>query len=378
VRPVSARVRIAPKVRLKRAVAGAGRAWHEREGLVLTLEDADGVCGIGEASPLSGVSRETLGAAARALVGVHARLGEADAHGTGARGAARAVEAMVAPLATSLADVPSARFALETALFDWIAQRSGASFAACVAGARGPARRVDVNALVDLGVPGVEARAEALIASGFRAIKVKPGAARAAAEPAAAARALLALRARVGDGVELRFDAGAAWSAEGARAALAALAPARLAFVEDPCAAADLAALARADVATPWAIDEPVADPRVAEDVLAVRGGCVAVVVKPARVGGILAALALAEAARAEGVRVVVTHLFDGPIALSACVALALALEPAPLACGLARHDGLSAWPEVALPELLHPGCATLAPFAGLGLSPDARAELTS
>ncbi|HEX6239392.1 MAG TPA: O-succinylbenzoate synthase, partial [Polyangiales bacterium] len=41
----------------------------------------------------------------------------------------------------------------------------------------------------------------------------------------------------------------------------------------------------------------------------------------------------------------VVTHLFDGPIALAAASVLALALQSPRLAAGLAPHAGLAAWP---------------------------------
>ena len=53
----------------------------------------------------------------------------------------------------------------------------------------------------------------------------------------------------------------------------------------------------------------------------------------------------LARAAHALGVEVVVTHLFDGPIALRASGVLALIVQSGALAAGLAPHAGLDAWP---------------------------------
>jgi hypothetical protein len=57
----------------------------------------------------------------------------------------------------------------------------------------------------------------------------------------------------------------------------------------------------------------------------------------------------LARHARALSLGVVVSHSFDGPVALTAAAALALAL-PTPMAQGLAPHPGLAAWPPIRLP----------------------------
>jgi L-Ala-D/L-Glu epimerase len=52
------------------------------------------------------------------------------------------------------------------------------------------------------------------------------------------------------------------------------------------------------------------------------------------------------------GLKVSVSHVFDGPVALAACAALALALAGQVAACGLTPHPGLQAWPEMRLPFL--------------------------
>jgi hypothetical protein len=48
---------------------------------------------------------------------------------------------------------------------------------------------------------------------------------------------------------------------------------------------------------------------------------------------------------------VILSHAFDGPIALAAACELALSLPSAPWTCGLRPHLGLSAWPRVELPH---------------------------
>ena len=83
--------------------------------------------------------------------------------------------------------------------------------------------------------------------------------------------------------------------------------------------------------------------------------------------GGLSHCLELGRRARALNLGVVVSHSFDGPVALAAAAALALAL-PAGIAQGLAPHAGLSAWPPIPLPIV----GAKLQAWSGAGLGPAA------
>jgi L-alanine-DL-glutamate epimerase-like enolase superfamily enzyme len=67
------------------------------------------------------------------------------------------------------------------------------------------------------------------------------------------------------------------------------------------------------------------------------------------------------------GLGVVVTHLFDGPIAMAAACELALAL-PKTLACGLDVHDGLTAWPPCDVPQRRNDCLVSPNSTSGLGV----------
>jgi L-alanine-DL-glutamate epimerase-like enolase superfamily enzyme len=82
---------------------------------------------------------------------------------------------------------------------------------------------------------------------------------------------------------------------------------------------------------------------------LAVRSGASYVVLKPMVLGGLSRCIELARHAAALNLGVVISHSFDGPVALVAAAALALAL-PTRIAQGLAPHPGLAAWPHIPLP----------------------------
>lgn len=209
--------------------------------------------------------------------------------------------------------------------------------AAAEAGWRGwpqPVRdAVPVNATVPAvppaAVPGVLARY-----AGCRTVKVK------VAEPGQSLRddldRVAAVREMAGSDVRIRVDANGGWDVGQAVTALAALAPYRLEYAEQPCAAVeDLArlrvALARAGVDIPVAADESI---RRAQDPLRVRALRAAdlIVVKVAPLGGVQSALDIVERV---GLPAVVSSALDTSVGIAAGVALAAALPHLEHACGL-------------------------------------------
>ncbi len=131
----------------------------------------------------------------------------------------------------------------------------------------------------------------------------------------------------------IRVDANGGWSVPEAVSAVAALDRAAhgLEYVEQPCATlAELAALRRR-VDVPVAADESI---RKAEDPLrvAVAGAADIAVLKVAPLGGVAAALAVAEAC---GLPCVVSSAVDTSVGLAAGLALAAALPELDHACGL-------------------------------------------
>jgi O-succinylbenzoate synthase len=148
-----------------------------------------------------------------------------------------------------------------------------------------------------------------------------------------------------GSSARIRVDANGAWTVDEALEALprlaAAVGPGIFEYAEQPCRTIqDLAALrvglGRAGHRILLAADESV---RKAGDPLrvAVAGAADVVLVKVAPLGGVRAALAVAEQlGPAHGLPVVVSSALDTPVGISAGLALAAALPDLPFACGLA------------------------------------------
>jgi O-succinylbenzoate synthase len=140
-----------------------------------------------------------------------------------------------------------------------------------------------------------------------------------------------AVRAALGPAGRIRVDANGAWSLQHAVAALDALGPYGLEYVEQPCATLPELVILRKYTGVRVAVDESV---RKAGDPARVDLADAAdvVILKVAPLGGVRPAL---EVAAAYGLPVVVSSALDTSVGLAAGIALAAALPILPYACGL-------------------------------------------
>ncbi len=309
----------------------ARRVWRRRAGLLVDL-CADAAHGLGEASPLPGYSTDTLGEAETALAGLDTGALERALEISEIHAALRAVAELLPR------SQPAARMALETAALDWRARRDGISAAKLLGGAP-PAERE----LAWLVSASDHAGARSAQAAGYRHFKLKIGA---PGNLAAEVASVMDLGRTLGTNAALRLDANQSWTEVQAQTACRALAALRVEFVEEPCRG--LSHPLDTDIAI--ALDESLRGRRPDElEALVRTTGAGIVVLKPMLLGGITRCLDWGREASALGLGVVVSHSFDGPVALIAAAALALAL-PTAYAQGLAPHAGLAVWPSVPLP----------------------------
>src|SRR3954470_21235466 len=185
---------------------------------------------------------------------------------------------------------------------------------------------------VNVTVPAVDAeRAHAIVsASGCRTAKVK------VAEPGQSHADDLArveaVRDALGPAGGIRLAANAAWDVDTAVARIRELDRVGLEYVEQPCATLEELAALRRRIEVRVAADEVV---RRSDDPLRVdlREACDVVVLKVQPLGGVRAALRVADA---HGLPCVVSSALESSVGIAAGVALAAALPELPFACGLA------------------------------------------
>ncbi len=290
--------------------------WLAREAWIIRLVDADGRVGVGEAvlEPADGTTAATVLdhlvrelAAGRPSDGLPAAQ-ELEQHGSPGRALRAAIDA--------------ARHDLGLLGTRSVGTRSGGSAAGDDDRA---VRGVAVNAtLPSIGPAASAEAARQAIGVGFTTLKIKAGAER---ETAVLGDLVRAVRDAAGPEVRLRLDVNGAWDLETATDRLDAIARFGLEYVEQPLAGDDEAAMAelRRRVRVPVAADETVDSPRSARRLLE-AGAVDVLVVKAARVGGLVAAAEIADMAAERGVPVVVSTLFETGVGIAAGLAIAAAL----------------------------------------------------
>lgn len=335
---------------LSRPLRTADGEIDERTGFLVTVEVA-GERGVGEAAPLPGWT-ESRAECRAALAGV------ADRVPTDVDGALDDLD----PAAT-----PAARHGLALAVADARARAAGVPLAAHLADS--PADGVAVNATIgDGNVVQSRADAERAVEAGFRTLKVKVGARTVESD----LERLWAIREAC-PSVDLRVDANGAWAPEDARKAVRAGSVQRIAYLEQPLPAEDLAG--HADLrgsGVGVALDESVVEHGL-EAVLAAEAADV-VVLKPMALGGPDLTLAAAARARSADVTPVVTTTVGGTPARTAAVHIAAAITDVP-ACGLATADRLDRDHLAADPAPVADGRISVPSAPGNAPPPDALAD---
>jgi o-succinylbenzoate synthase len=183
---------------------------------------------------------------------------------------------------------------------------------------------IPVNALVDGPFAVNEIRR-------YPAVKVK-------VRDARGVNLVAAVREAVGPHQSVRVDANGVWDLETAIDMITRLAPYDLEYVEQPVATLDDLARVRRRVSVAVAADECIRSVADAARLRALDAADV-VVLKQQPLGGVRAALAVAEAA---GVPAVVSSMMETSVGISAGLALAAALPELPYACGLATASMLA------------------------------------
>jgi L-Ala-D/L-Glu epimerase len=280
-------------------------AWgdlHVRELLLVRLEFGPGDYGEGEAAPLEPYDGVSL-AAVRAALDAYAEVLQTEPTLDACR---------------RERDLPQALAAIDLALWDREARRTGTPVARLIA--PDALEAVPVNATIGAEDRATAAQeAAAAVAQGFGTLKVKVGIGDDAGR-------LAAVRAAVGRDVALRADANGAWrTPEEALANLRALEPVGLELCEEPVHGVEALNAVRAESPVPIAMDETHAPGSGAADL---------VCLKITR-GGITGVLEDAAKARAAGSEVYLASTYDGRRGIAAAAHAAAALKVA-RACGLA------------------------------------------
>ncbi|MGE5509134.1 MAG: mandelate racemase/muconate lactonizing enzyme family protein, partial [Chitinophagales bacterium] len=278
----------------------------------LRLETEEGLVGWGEAVPVGEVTGESRPEAYAAL----AEFVRAELVGRAIPGR----EALRLLLRQRLAGYPSARCAVDTALWDLRGQQAGQP----LAGLLGDARR-RIRASISLGIKGERETVAELrthLEAGFTDLKLKIG-----LDRAADVARVKTVRAELGRDFRLLLDANQGYTAEEALQVAEALAGEGVELIEQPVKASDLEGLAEVTRHSPIPIaaDEAVKGP---ESLVAVirRQAAHMVNVKLQKCGGPSEAELLVRMAEAAGMGAMVGCMIESRLGITAGLSVALGL----------------------------------------------------
>jgi len=286
-------------------------AQHEAWYLHLTHRNAPGTVGLGEAAPLAGLSPEHGPGFAAAVADLCQRFTAASLHTFSAEQAAEFVGT----------ELPSLRFALETAALDWA--NGGRRQLYANPFSRGEAA-LPINGLVWMGdAPFMREQIQQKLAAGFSCLKLKIGSLDFGTELALLAE----IRAAAGpDRLMLRVDANGAFAPADAPAKLNALAAFAVHSIEQPIRAgqpAALAALCRTSP-IPIALDEELigVTDAAAQVALLDEVRPAFLVLKPTLLGGHAATRQWIALAKARGIGWWMTSALESNVGLNAVAQL--------------------------------------------------------
>lgn len=282
----------------------------EANNVVLRIVTDSPHVGLGIAAPEASVTGETLLACEAALRDVAAPMliGEDALRRTW----------HVERLAEVLAGLPAARAAIDQALYDLLGKAAGLPAWRLLGG-----YRTHIATSVTLFITPTDeavARAQAFVGRGFRALKLKGG-----EDVDADIERVHAVRAAVGPGIELRYDANQGYTVGDATRFFAGVKDVGLTLIEQPTPARELEAMRAVvrRVPAPIMADESVHSPTDAFH-FARNDAMDMVNLKLPKVGGLDAALLMNGMARAAGLEVMVGCMDEAELSIAAGLAFAL------------------------------------------------------
>ena len=299
----------------------------ERSGLVIELTDEHGHTGLGEASPLPGLSAENLTVIESQLLSLRYAL-----RGTEIPDGLEELSGGFTRWLERFDLVPSVRFGFETAVLNLIAHSHLLPLRRLISDK--PCDSISINGLLSGSPAEILDKAAKLRSEGYKAIKLKVGQ-RPLNEDI---RLILEVRKLIGDNVTLRLDANRSWSIEDALVFFRQVSNCNIDYIEEPVYNYSMlvSMCNKGGLLLSVAVDESLLE--LTPESLAPLPNLKAIVLKPTLLG-FERSMQFGRKATSMGITPIVSSAFETSLGLAALAELAACLNTTDVPVGLDTLD---------------------------------------
>lgn len=294
-------------LKLKTPFQSSAQTIKQRDGFIISLTDELGNQSFGEASPLSGFSKETHNDLIQNLSEIKTKLVDFFL--------SEDLTAINNQLST-LKLVPSLRFALEQATLSLLIERNKSFIYQFIGNSKS---EINVNAVFGFGEPNeILSAVEKKIDNGYNTIKIKIGRDNFEDD----LKLIRGLRKKFGKEVNIRLDANGKWGLEEANKYLELLSPFNIQYIEEPCN--NLRSLIKLSEVSliPIAVDEST---YTIDDLFEVinNSNIEFIVLKPMVLGGLISSLEIIKKAEKKNKKIIISSSLESAVGKSGLVLLA-------------------------------------------------------
>ena len=309
-------------VNLKKPFQTSGTTITERNGFILFLKSSEKSSGIGEAAPLPEFGSETYEDVEKALENFSLNLSIDFTN----------IEQSIEQNLRDYDNLPSLKCGLELAILKLICNEKKTSIPVLLK--RNYPEFIFINALIGL-ISYSEAGETAvdLVNKGYKTLKVKVG----RNDFEEDLKTISEIRKAVGKDIKLRIDANAKWEKDEALQNLTSLEQFNIEYAEQPVKDLNDFLFLKDKTKIPLAVDESIRTINDAYEIIADNAASF-LILKPMMLGGIIPTLKIADLARGNMIKCIVTSSFENMIGRIATVNAA-ALINNNLSHGLATAD---------------------------------------
>lgn len=294
----------------------------ERKGFIITLKDSEKFKGYGDSAPMPKFGSESFDDDIKFLSDLKLNL-KIDLTNFD-----ESLQENLSPLSR----LPALRHGFEQAFLNYVCSKTKVSLNELLN--RESSSAINVNGLI--GFSSIEdacKRASGLIEEGYKTIKVKVGRLKIEED----LKILECIRKNAGGEINIRIDANGKWNLKSAKSNLQSFEKYNIEYCEQPVNKTSDFVRLREKTSVPLAADESIRSVQDAEDFILKKAAPV-LILKPMMLGGIISTMNIADLAKKNKIKVVITSSFESVVGRSFAILAASFLKDN-TAHGLATAD---------------------------------------